>query len=1076
MEEKMFELNTTQDSLHGQPQPVQAGPLPGDGPRKKTRGRCAARAGASSLNGAPTTELLRHDGPRKTETGRARKSGRAPKAPATAPAGLPPENPAPEKPGKPAEKAAPKHTGKRAGKSPRKATPEHTSKRAGKSLREAAPDDSGKAADTAAPDSKPDKKSVPWSHEDPLGFALHLIRETLGGAPEKLYETGKTPIRFKTTGSSLSGWARVTRVKYGRGKESYFIEFGDWRTGEHHEWHSREPSTSGEKEAFDREVRQIREAQQREEQARHLVAKGKAARLWRRARAATTGNPYLQRKNVQPHSARTGWGGLSDVLFVPLRDAEWQIWNLQFIQPDGGKRFLKGGRVSGLFHPFGTREDFERGKAILVCEGWATGATLHEATGLPVAAAMNCGNLLPAARALREKFPRQKLVFCADDDWKTPGNPGVTKAEKAACSVGAAVVVPVWSGARGERGEKDTDFNDLARAEGLDAVRRQVDVESILSQPVRPGLDERPCYWLLEEPAVIGEQEYKAGVYHCGIEHEKQFGKVVPVPTETWLSSPIRLEARTTEWPDGAQGVRLAVQDGSGWLDVVLPRETLASRRHREILLAYGASLEAQSTDAKAWLVEYLQQPLSRREYTTKRTGWHGKQYVLPDTTIGKGKTILFIGARATDEPLTAGELADWQKSVAALAVGNPLLTFSISLAFAGPLLELTEHNAVLVHLVGRSTTGKTTCLKVANSVVGPPELVATWRATDNGLEQKALTYCDGFMALDEIGQVKPDVLDNAIYTLANGVAKERAKAYEHGIGAAPSQRWRVAALSTGEKTLETLLAMDKRNVNAGQAVRFIEIPAEERHGAFTELHGYESGAALADALRKAVRQYYGTPIRAFLEQLSGEGRDALKQVLDGCTARLLEALKNGDATPGAQASRVLASVALVAAAGELATSYGITGWKQGEALEAALHCYRLWAQRRAAGTDFEVTALLRQVHDFITRHGDSRFSAKDDGAPDGEARNNPAVYERAGYYCDQKEDREYLFTPDGFREATRGFDFLHARQELKRLGVLAPGGKHDSQSVWVGKAKVRVYAVSLNALNRALEQIEGGE
>jgi len=844
-------------------------------------------------------------------------------------------------------------------------------------------------------------------------------------------------------------------VKYGRGKESYFIEFGDWRTGEHHEWHSREPSTSGEKEAFDREMRQIKEAQQREEQAKHLVAKGKAERLWRRSRAATTDNPYLQRKNVQPHSARTGWGGLSDVLFVPLRDAEWQIWNLQLIQPDGGKRFLKGGRVSGLFHPFGTREDFERGKAILVCEGWATGATLHEATGLPVAAAMNCGNLLPAARALREKFPRQKLVICADDDWKTAGNPGVTKAEKAACSVGAVFVVPLWSG---ERGEKDTDFNDLARAEGLDAVRRQVDVESILSQPVRPGLDERPCYWVLDAPAVIGEQEYKAGVYHCGIE------------TETWLCSPIRRKARTVEWPDGAQGVRLDVHDGNAWHEVVLPRETLASTRdYRKILLAKGAILETHSKDARAWLEEYLQQPSARWEYTTTRTGWHDKQYVLPDTTMGEGTTISFTGLRPTDEPLTAGGLADWQKSVAALAVGNPLLTFSISLAFAGPLLRWVGHNAVLVQLVGRSTTGKTTCLLAANSVVGPQALVTTWRATANGLEQRALVHCDGFLALDEIGQVEPKVLDHAVYTLANGAAKQRATVYEHGVGAVPTQRWRVAALSTGEKTIETLLALDKdkRSVNAGQVVRFIEIPAEERYGAFTELHGYKSGETLADTLRQAVRRYYGTPLRAFLEQLVCDDMNGLDSELNECVARLRRAVESDGMPVGAQASRVLTSMALVALAGELATRYGITGWQRGTAFDAARHCFRLWAQSRPTQTDFEQVDILRRMRDFIDKYGDSKFS---------ECTKDVVVHDRAGYYRDTDDGREYLFTPEGFKDAVRGFDFKLARKTLADLNVLKTSGGRDTVTVRLVKGYKRLFCIPDKALDEALEKLGGDE
>jgi len=475
-----------------------------------------------------------------------------------------------------------------------------------------------------------------------------------------------------------------------------------------------------------------------------------------------------------------------------------------------------------------------------------------------------------------------------------------------------------------------------------------------------------------------------------------------------------------------------------------------------------------------------LQQDTASREYVTSRTGWHGKQYVLPDTTIGEGITISFVGLRPTDEPLTSGELEDWRRSVAALAAGNPLLVFSIALAFTGPLLELTGHNAVLVHLVGRSTTGKTTCLLAANSVVGPPALVTTWRATANGLEQRALTHCDGFLALDEIGQVDAKTLDHMVYTLANGAAKQRARLYDHGVGAAPTQRWRVAALSTGEKTMETLLAMDKdkRSVNAGQVVRFIEIPAEERYGAFTELHGYKSGETFADTLRRAVRRYYGTPIRAFLEQLVCDDMSKLDSELGGCVARLRSAAQSDGRPVGAQASRVLGSIALVAMAGELATAYGITNWSQGEAFRAALHCYRLWARRGAAGTDLETVTLVRQVYDFVTRYSDSRFTPVDDGVLGGGARNNPVVYNRAGYYRDRDGDREYLFIPDGFREATRGFDFLHARQELKRLGVLIPGRGHDSQSVRLGfgPGRVRVYAISLNALNRALEQIEGGE
>jgi len=940
-----------------------------------------------------------------------------------------------------------------------------------------------------------------------LDEALKAIRARLGFAPKRLYETHGRPIRFgpdKSKRSKKPGWAYVYH-----GNGTWLVVYGDWRDYPvRYTWFSRSQHglTDAELRRHNEEICRRLEQERLKQEGRQAAVARSVQAQWEALPPAPADHPYLVRKGVRPHGIRIKDGSL----VVPLRDIAGQLWSWQTIDPEGRKLFHRGGRTKGLFFTFAQPGQLEAANTILICEGWATGATLHETLALPVVAAMNAGNLLPAASALREKFPEVKLVICADDDWETPGNPGVTKAQEAACCVGAEVAIPVWAGARKDG---ETDFNDLALAEGCEAVRRIV--EAVLAAPEsrtdsapapdettssapdvpspgvpdegkgkapgqspRPGKDERPCFWLLEEPTEIldgeGSRQYKPGVYYCWGKPKEVSGQRIMAPVETWLASPIRLVARTTQWPDGAQGVRLNVYDGDGWRDVVLPREALASRRHREILLACGASLEAQSRDAMAWLVEYLQQSPSRREWTTERTGWHGEQYVLPDTTVGEGTAISFIGLRPTDEPLTAGELAEWQRSVAALAVGNPLLAFSISLPFAGPLLKLTGYNSVLVHLVGRSTTGKTTCLMVANSVVGPPALVATWRATADGLEQKALVHCDGFLALDEIGQAEPRVLDHAIYALVNGAAKQRARVYEHGVGAAPTQRWRLAVLSSGERTVETLLAMGGCSINAGQAVRLIEIPVAERYGAFTELHGCESGATFADTLRRATSRYYGTPIRAFLEKLCNDDRDALNQVLDGCRAKLLEAVKNSDAAPGAQASRVLASMALAAAAGELATSYGITGWEQGEAIRAALCCYRLWARRRAVGTDLETVTLIRQVYDFITRYGDSRFTPVDDGVPGGEARNNPVVYNRAGYYRDRDGDREYLFTPDGFREATHGFDFWRARQELLRLGVLIPGKDRDSQSVRIGfgSGRVRVYVVSFGALNNALEQV----
>ena len=131
---------------------------------------------------------------------------------------------------------------------------------------------------------------------------------------------------------------------------------------------------------------------------------------------------------------------------MPLRDGEGRIHSLQFIDADGNKRFLSGGRIAGCYYPIGIPVD-----TLCICEGYATAASVHEATGHAVAVAFNCGNLLSVAQILRRKFPAIELVICADNDTQTDGNPGLTKAREAASAVGALLAVQPCHG----------DFNDL---------------------------------------------------------------------------------------------------------------------------------------------------------------------------------------------------------------------------------------------------------------------------------------------------------------------------------------------------------------------------------------------------------------------------------------------------------------------------------------------------------------------------------------------------------------------------------------------------------------------------------------
>src|SRR5690606_3994669 len=132
---------------------------------------------------------------------------------------------------------------------------------------------------------------------------------------------------------------------------------------------------------------------------------------------------------------------------------------------------------SGNYHLVGVPRDI-----ILVAEGYATAASLFEATGIATAVAFDAGNLAPVCKNLRRRYKRARLLICADDDTWTDGNPGVTKAKLAALECGGEVLIPQWPDPDEreralERGEKWTDFNDLANspAGGLPLVRIQVE-------------------------------------------------------------------------------------------------------------------------------------------------------------------------------------------------------------------------------------------------------------------------------------------------------------------------------------------------------------------------------------------------------------------------------------------------------------------------------------------------------------------------------------------------------------------------------------------------------------------------
>ncbi|SDE21276.1 AAA family ATPase [Desulfuromonas thiophila] len=244
--------------------------------------------------------------------------------------------------------------------------------------------------------------------------------------------------------------------------------FGSWKSGDKQNWCQFGPGelTDAQAEEYRRTVERAKKQREEEEARLQAEARVKAGEIWDRAEPAAPDHPYLVKKGVACRDLKTGRGDL----IAPLRDADGAIHNVQFIKPGGEKKFLFGGRVEGL--SFTIPGDGR----VMLCEGVATGASIHAATGATVICAFNAGNLPPVARSFRERCPTTPLTICADNDRFTAGNPGITKAGEAAKATGATLVFPCFDGIPGgdDQALKWSDFNDLAAVAGNDTVALQI--------------------------------------------------------------------------------------------------------------------------------------------------------------------------------------------------------------------------------------------------------------------------------------------------------------------------------------------------------------------------------------------------------------------------------------------------------------------------------------------------------------------------------------------------------------------------------------------------------------------------
>ncbi len=478
-------------------------------------------------------------------------------------------------------------------------------------------------------------------------------------------------------------------------------------------------------------------------------------------------------------------------------------------------------------------------------------------------------------------------------------------------------------------------------------------------------------------------------------------------------------------------------------------------------LLSEGLAIAPK---ARQLVIEYLQtQNPEKRARTTNRTGWHGVNndlvFVLPDGSIGQSDDEwLFADARPDSNLFRQrGTLKQWRDHVAALCAGNSRLTFAVSVVFAAPLLHLIEMESGGFHYRGTTSSGKTSALYMAGSVCGSPEYLQRWRSTDNGLESTALSHCDAILTLDELKMIDARIAGESAYMLANGSAKVRAN--QNG-GARNTARWRLLFLSSGELSLSQHMAEVGKKTPAGAELRMADIPADAGcgMGCFENLHGFEDGDKFAKALGVVVNKYYGTAFPAFIEHVL-KNRESLRDSLADARLKFEKATLTSEA--GGQVQRVAARFALAGAAGELATEWGITGWQPGEAMQAALTCFKAWLLAFGGEGNKEERAMLEQVRHFLESHGEARFTDID--RPVVEDNHTPRTMNKAGFREKNSEGQlEYYCYTEVFKhEICKGVDYRATARLLIGLGFMKGDGKNLQPKVNLpGEGRKRVFHI----------------
>jgi uncharacterized protein (DUF927 family) len=458
-----------------------------------------------------------------------------------------------------------------------------------------------------------------------------------------------------------------------------------------------------------------------------------------------------------------------------------------------------------------------------------------------------------------------------------------------------------------------------------------------------------------------------------------------------------------------------------------------------------------------------------------KQSGWikDTNNYICPSFQVVSGdKNIYeFVGDGDYGYAIS-GTLEEWQKNVCRYCEDNSILALALCHGLSGIIRKhCAASETTVINLVGESSKGKTTTIKVIASLWGKPSYVKQWNATPNALEVMAKNHSDTLLLSDGFGVVNAKEIGSAIYRLCNGQGRSR---LNRDACMKPVDTWPLSILSTGEKGLEDKLNEAGEKAKAGQLVRCIEIGtvAREEWGTFNDPHGFSEPRLLAEHLAEQSARFYGVASEAFVRGLLSKGDIAgvIEKTYKAASQMLTE--KFGLTGADGVVSRATNAFARAITAGWLASDSGFRVFTHtaGQVTESIGFTFERWLETRGGKTRDEGQEIVDYVKDILASKESQLIQVRmDSGNASASAsyislESKYPVRDAPGYISKEPKRTVYFLIVSQFnKEMCREYGYRSVRRALKKAGILEAYGSQDNKKINIdGERKRMIQLVFL--------------